>query len=68
VAGISKHLSIAADIFTAGTLDLLGEEISRIAAKSDGKLTFGLLLGLGVALWSAKAGMKANLRCPQHHL
>ena len=32
------------DIVPAGTLDLLGEEISRIAAKSDGSL----LLGLGV--------------------
>jgi membrane protein len=58
-ATISKHLSIAADIVPAGTLDLLGEEISRIAAKSDGKLTFGFLLGLGIALWSANAGMKA---------
>jgi uncharacterized BrkB/YihY/UPF0761 family membrane protein len=47
------------DIVPAGTLDLLGEEISRIAAKSDGKLTFGFLLGLGIALWSANAGMKA---------
>ena len=59
VGTISKHLSIASDIVPAGSLDLLGEEISRIAAKSDGKLTFGFLLGLGVALWSANAGMKA---------
>ena len=58
-ATIGKHLSIAADIVPAGALDLLGEEISRIAAKSDGKLTFGFLLGLGIALWSANAGMKA---------
>ena len=58
-ATISKHLSIAADIVPAGTLDLLGEEISRIAAKSDGKRTFGFLFGLGIALWSANAGMKA---------
>jgi membrane protein len=58
-ATIGKHLSIAADIVPAGTLDLLGEEISRIAAKSDGNLTVGFLLGLGIALWSANAGMKA---------
>jgi membrane protein len=58
-ATIGKHLSIAADIVPAGTLDLLGEEISRIAAKSDGKLTFGFLVGLAIALWSANAGMKA---------
>jgi membrane protein len=58
-ATIGKHLSFAAGIVPAGILDLLGEEASRIAAKSDGKLTFGFLLGLGVALWSANAGMKA---------
>jgi membrane protein len=58
-ATISKHLSIAADIVPAGTLDLLGEEISRIAAKSDGRLTAGFLAGLAIALWSANAGMKA---------
>ena len=59
VATISKHLSIASDIIPAGSLDLLSAEITRIAAKSDGKLTFGFLLGLGIALWSSNAGMKA---------
>jgi membrane protein len=58
-ATIGKHLSIAADIVPAGALDMLGEEISRIAAKSEGKLTVGFLLGLAIALWSANAGMKA---------
>src|SRR5690348_14630717 len=38
VATISKHLSIASDIVPAGSVDLLSEEIARIAAKSDGKL------------------------------
>jgi len=56
---IAKHLSIAADVVPAGTLDLLSEEITRIAAKSDGRLTFGFVFGLGVALWSANAGMKS---------
>jgi membrane protein len=58
-AVIGKHLSIAADIVPGGTLDMLGEEITRIAAKSDGRLTFGFLVSLGIALWSANAGMKA---------
>jgi len=58
-AVIGKHLSIAADIVPAGTLDMLANEITRIAAKSDGRLTFGFLVGLGIALWSANAGMKA---------
>jgi membrane protein len=58
-ATISKHLSIVSDIVPTGTLDMLREEIVRIAGKSDGRLTFGFLLGLGIALWSANAGMKA---------
>jgi membrane protein len=58
-ATIGNHLSIAADIIPASTLDIMGTEISRIAAKSDGRLTFGFILGLGIALWSANAGMKA---------
>ncbi len=56
---IARHLSIAADIVPAGGLDLLGQEITRIAAKSDGRLTFGFVAGLLLALWSANAGMKA---------
>jgi membrane protein len=56
---IGKHLSLVADIVPAGVLDLIGNEIARIAAKSDGKLTFGFGVSLGVALWSANAGMKA---------
>ena len=58
-ATISKHLSIVADIVPAGTLDMLREEIVRIAGKNESRLTFGFLLGLGIALWSANAGMKA---------
>jgi membrane protein len=58
-AVIGKHLSIAADIVPAGTLHMFANEITRIAANSDGRLTFGFLLGLGIALWSANAGMKA---------
>jgi membrane protein len=58
-ATVSKHLAVAADIVPTGGLDILRDEITRIAAKSDGRLTFGFLLGLGIALWSANAGMKA---------
>ncbi len=58
-AVISKHVSIASDIVPSGALDMLRDEIARIASKSDGRLTLGFLVGLGIALWSANAGMKA---------
>jgi membrane protein len=56
---ISRHLFLVADVVPASTLELLGNEIARIAEKSDGRLTVGFVLGLGIALYSANAGMKA---------
>jgi membrane protein len=56
---VAKHLSLAAGIVPAELLDILRDEITRIGARNDGKLTFGFLAGFGIALWSANAGMKA---------
>jgi membrane protein len=58
-ASIANQLSLMADVVPAASLDLLRDEITRIASRSDGKLTFGFLIGFGIALWSANAGMKA---------
>jgi membrane protein len=56
---IDAHLSLAAGIFPAGAVDILHEQITKLAAKSDAKLSLGFLTGLAVAFWSANAGMKA---------
>jgi membrane protein len=56
---IGNHVAIVSDIVPQGALDLMQGEISRIASKSDGRLTIGFLIGLAIALWSANAGMKA---------
>jgi membrane protein len=56
---IAKHLSIAADIVPAGTIEMVHAEITRIAARSDGKLTLEFFIGFGIALWSANASMKS---------
>ena len=58
-ATISNHLSAAAGVIPAAGLDILSQEITRLAAKSDSRLTVGFFVGLGIALWSANAGMKA---------
>ena len=58
-ASIANQLSLVADIVPGSSIDLLREEITRIAGRSDGRLTFGFLIGFGIALWSANAGMKA---------
>jgi membrane protein len=56
---VSDHLSIAAGVLPEGAVDILREQIGRLAAKSNAKLSFGFIFGLAVALWSANAGMKA---------
>jgi membrane protein len=56
---IDSHLSMAAGIFPAGAVDIIHEQISRLTAKSDARLSLGFISGLAVALWSANAGMKA---------
>jgi membrane protein len=56
---IDSHLSLAAGIFPAGAVDLLHEQITRIAAKGNAKLGLGFITGLAIAIWSANAGMKA---------
>jgi membrane protein len=58
-ASIANHLSLAADIVPTASLDLLRDEITRIAGRNEGRLTFNFLLGFGIALWSANAGTKA---------
>ena len=58
-SSISEHLNFLAGVMPAGAYALVSEQIVRIAAGSDGKLTFAFLIGLGLAVWSANAGMKA---------
>jgi membrane protein len=56
---IDAHLSLVAGILPGGALDILHEQLTKLAAKSNAKLGVGFVFGLGVALWSANAGMKA---------
>jgi membrane protein len=56
---IDGHLSLASGILPAGAVDILHDQITKLTAKSDAKLSLGFIAGLGVALWSANAGMKA---------
>jgi membrane protein len=56
---IDAHLSVASGILPGGAVDILHEEIAKLTAKGDAKLSLGFITGLVVALWSANAGMKA---------
>jgi membrane protein len=56
---IDSHLSLVAGILPGGAVEILHEEVTKLAAKSDAKLSAGFIVALGVVLWSANAGMKA---------
>ena len=58
-ADIGQHLAMLAGLLPGGGFDIVQEQITRIVSKGDAKLGFGFLFGLGLALWSANAGMKA---------
>ena len=45
--------------FPPGAVEILHEQITKLAAKSDAKLSLGFVTGLAIAFWSANAGMKA---------
>ena len=56
---ISEHLNAITGFVPGGAMDVIGEQVKRIASKPKGSLGLGFFFGLGVALWSANAGMKA---------
>ena len=58
-ATINQHLSAIADVVPQGAYGIIEEQINRIVAKGDVKLSFGFAFGLGLAIWSANAGIKA---------
>jgi membrane protein len=56
---IGAQLNFLADVMPASAYQLISDQVMRIAGNSDGKLTFAFVVGLGLALWSANAGVKA---------
>jgi membrane protein len=58
-ATLNEHLALLSGLIPAGAFDIVREQVDRIVQKGDVKLGFTFLFGLGLALWSANAGMKA---------
>ncbi len=58
---INDQLSTASGILPGGALDVVRDEVSRLAGHSGAKLGVGFIVGLAVALWSANAGAKAMI-------
>jgi membrane protein len=56
---IGEHLSFLSQMLPSGAFQIVQDQINRVVEKGGTKLGFGFLFGLGLALWSANAGMKA---------
>jgi membrane protein len=56
---INEHLSLASGILPDSAVEIIREQVNRIAAKGGTSLSIASAFGLAVALWSANAGMKA---------
>ena len=55
---VNDQLQGMAGVLPAGALQIIGEQMQRLTSQESAKLGFGMIFGLGVALWSANAGMK----------
>ncbi len=58
-AQVVEHMQSFSGVLPPGTWDLFKTQLQNVAGEAQGSLTFAALAGLGIALWSAKAGMSA---------
>jgi len=56
---IQEHLNALSGVLPAGAIEIVGDQVKRIASQGEGTLGFSFVIGLLIALWSANAGMKA---------
>jgi membrane protein len=56
---IREHVSFAAEVLPADAYSIIQDQMDRVISKGGAKLSFAFIFGLGFALWSANAGMKA---------
>lgn len=58
-ATVEQHLQLLYGVIPSGGVEIIGEQLKRVSVQGGGALGFGFVFGLGVALWSANAGVKA---------
>lgn len=56
---ISQHVGLLNSILPAGALELLSDQLVRIAQQSTGSLSLTSIISLLIALWSANSGVSA---------
>jgi membrane protein len=58
-ATISSQLDNLSGVLPGGAMQVIGDELHRVASQGNSKLGITFIIGLAVALWSANAGIKA---------
>lgn len=58
-ATIAGHIADLSYLLPTGAIDIVSEQVHRIVQHGAEQLTLGFVVGLGIAIWSANAGMKA---------
>jgi membrane protein len=58
-ADIAAHLDALANVAPGGAIDILREEMTRLASKGGTTLGVGFLVGLAVSLWTTNSGVSA---------
>ncbi|MBJ3777415.1 YihY/virulence factor BrkB family protein [Acuticoccus mangrovi] len=59
VGTVDGHMGLLAGVMPQSGIDIVSGELKRLASQPQGQLGVGFAIGLGVALWSANAGVKA---------
>ncbi|HEX8417498.1 MAG TPA: YihY/virulence factor BrkB family protein [Methylobacterium sp.] len=59
VGAINEHLGAMQGVLPSGAVEIIGDQVKRIAAKGSGSLGLTFFTSLVLSLWSANAAMKA---------
>lgn len=58
-ATVDDNLAAAGGVVPGGGMEIIRDQVTRVAAQGGGALGFAFLLGLALSLWSANAATKA---------
>jgi len=56
---IANQLDTLSGILPGGGMEVIKDQLTRVASQGNGSLTVGVVMGLIVSLWSANGGIKA---------
>jgi membrane protein len=58
-ASMTSQLDSVSGFLPGGAIDVIRDQMERIASQGKGTLGFAFIIGLAISLWSADAGVKA---------